>query len=61
MKPGDPRELASALESLLSDPGRAAEMGAAGAARVRSLFTPERYLDAVEVAYRQAAQRWIAT
>jgi glycosyltransferase involved in cell wall biosynthesis len=37
--PDDQDALAAAIKALLDDPQRAAEMGAAGAARVRSMFT----------------------
>ena len=49
----DPGTVADALVSLLDDPGRAAAMGRAGAARVAELFTwpvvGRRVLDALEV------------
>jgi len=40
---GDVALLSSALESLLSDPVRASEMGARGRERVRTIFTFERF------------------
>lgn len=42
--PGDPGALAAALDELLSDPARAAAMGAAGRRRQRARFTVERYV-----------------
>jgi len=39
--PGDPAALAAALNALLDDPGRRAEMGAAARRRVREQFGAE--------------------
>ncbi len=38
--PGDPEALASALQSLASDPARIAALGAAGQSRIRAAFLP---------------------
>ncbi len=45
---GDPEALAAALAALLSDPGRAARLGAAGRRLVRERFDRPRGLDALE-------------
>jgi glycosyltransferase involved in cell wall biosynthesis len=44
--PGDPEALANAIESLLADPERRRQMGAAGAADARERFSLDRQLDA---------------
>jgi len=43
--PGDADSAAAAVRTLLDDPGRAAEMGAAGRARVRERFDAKRHTD----------------
>jgi glycosyltransferase involved in cell wall biosynthesis len=43
--PGDPAALAAALERLISDPGRRARLGAAGAERVRRDFSATAGID----------------
>jgi glycosyltransferase involved in cell wall biosynthesis len=43
--PGDPKALARALESLMRDPARRAQIGAAGEKRARTLFTMEPGID----------------
>jgi glycosyltransferase involved in cell wall biosynthesis len=42
---GDAEAVARRVGELLEDPGRARRMGAAGSARVRSLFTVQRMVD----------------
>lgn len=54
---GDPVALARALNSLFSDPGRAAEMGRCGESRVRSEFTVERTGAATLELYRSLLGR----
>jgi glycosyltransferase involved in cell wall biosynthesis len=61
VEPGDPRALAAALERLLADPDRQAEMGKAGRAIVAARFTPERHVDALVQAYAQARASWEST
>jgi glycosyltransferase involved in cell wall biosynthesis len=50
--PGDAAALAAALEALIADPARRAELGAAGHARVLERYTPECAADALEAAWR---------
>jgi glycosyltransferase involved in cell wall biosynthesis len=50
--PGAVDELSRALESLLNDAGRRAELGAAARARARAQFSMERMTDAYEALYR---------
>lgn len=50
--PRDAEALAAALDALLSDPERAARMGAAGRARLLSEFTVGRMVDATADVYR---------
>jgi rhamnosyl/mannosyltransferase len=52
--PGDPAALAGAIRDVLSDPGRAAAMGAAGRARVAAHFTRERMLERFRRVYDDA-------
>jgi glycosyltransferase involved in cell wall biosynthesis len=54
--PGDEAALARALAELLGDPRRAAALGARGSALVRSSFSAERYVRAVEGVYRRTVQ-----
>jgi glycosyltransferase involved in cell wall biosynthesis len=58
--PGDEAALARALAELLGDPRRAAALGARGSAFVRSSFSAERYLLAVEGVYRRALRQHAA-
>jgi hypothetical protein len=44
------------LAELLGDPRRAAALGARGSALVRSSFSAERYVRAVEGVYRRTVQ-----
>jgi glycosyltransferase involved in cell wall biosynthesis len=46
VEPGDPAALAAAIEPLLADPGRRAQMGEAAAADARERFPLQRQLDA---------------
>ncbi len=55
--PGSAAALAGAIASLLENPARARDMGAAGRTRVVEHFTLERVLDEVERVY-EAALRW---
>ncbi len=50
--PGDEEALAQALLTLLNDPSRAEQMGAAGRERVASRFTPEQFVGEVCRFYR---------
>ena len=54
---GDPRALAAAIVALLDDPGRAARLGGAGAARVRAQFTLDSVRGAIEVVYGTAGPK----
>jgi glycosyltransferase involved in cell wall biosynthesis len=45
--PGDEAALATALGGLIDDPARRARFGQAGRARVATVFTPERQMDAM--------------
>jgi glycosyltransferase involved in cell wall biosynthesis len=58
VRPGDPGELASALEELLGDPARQHALGLAGRRLVADRFSPERHLAALTDAYRRARARW---
>ncbi len=51
--PGDAGALAAAIGALLDDPVRRAALGAAGARRVASTFTPERHASELATAYRR--------
>ncbi len=56
--PGDVTELARTLGELLEDPARQAEMGAAGQAMVAARFSPERHVERLLAAYRDAQSSW---
>jgi len=58
VKPGDPRGLAAALNSLLADPERRRAMGEAGRLAVQTRFSPERHVLALLDAYASARARW---
>jgi glycosyltransferase involved in cell wall biosynthesis len=51
--PGEPGELAAAIERLLGDPALRARFGAAGRARVQSQFAVDEFLDAHRELYRR--------
>lgn len=51
--PEDPTALAAKIAGLIEHPAEATRLGAAAAERVRSQFSWERYLDAIELRYRQ--------
>ena len=51
--PEDPAALASALSRLRDDPGLAARLGAAGAARVAKHFDADEMVDAYVALYRE--------
>jgi glycosyltransferase involved in cell wall biosynthesis len=53
--PDDPLALAAALESLLRDPARRAEMGRHGRERYEQAYTIERCADAIHTIYRTLA------
>ncbi len=55
--PGDSAALAAALLRLVSDPGYAATLGAAGQARVRAEFTLEAMVAQVDQLYRRLTAR----
>jgi glycosyltransferase involved in cell wall biosynthesis len=50
--PGQPADLARALEHLLSSPEQARAMGAAGQRRVREAFDLEQMVSRIETIYR---------
>jgi glycosyltransferase involved in cell wall biosynthesis len=52
--PGDPRALARALASLLSDPARREELGRQAMSDARARFAPERFCEAMADAYDAA-------
>jgi glycosyltransferase involved in cell wall biosynthesis len=56
---GDPRALAGAILALLDDPGRAARLGLAGAARARAHFTIDSVRAAMEEVYGTADPRTV--
>ncbi|HTU79291.1 MAG TPA: glycosyltransferase family 4 protein [Solirubrobacteraceae bacterium] len=60
VKPGDARELALALERLLSDRDGQLAMGAAGKRLVASRFSAERHVETLLGAYHAARSRWSA-
>lgn len=51
--PEDPGALSRALDTLLSDPARAAAMGAAGTSRVRARFSVDRMVEGNLAVYRK--------
>ena len=51
---GNVEAMATAITALLTDPARAAALGAAGPDRVRSRFVKARHLDVLEGVYREA-------
>ncbi len=55
--PADPRTLAEALMWAISEPDKAARLGAAGRARVESEFGVETMVDQIASLYRQVAGR----
>ncbi len=56
--PGDVEGMADAFATLLSNPGRCAEMGARGAERVRKDFIADRYVESLAGVYDRATSRW---
>jgi glycosyltransferase involved in cell wall biosynthesis len=58
VRPGDVAALARALGELLEDPGRQAEMGAAGRAMVAERFSSARHVARLLEAYRDARRSW---
>ena len=58
VEPGNPRALAEALMTVLSDRGLAQRLGEAGATRVRSRFSEHAYLEAIADVYKQAEANW---
>ena len=58
VRPGDPLDLARALNELLADPERQRTMGAAGRKMVAARFSPERHLAGLLEAYRTARSTW---
>jgi glycosyltransferase involved in cell wall biosynthesis len=58
--PGDSSALARALNTLLSSPGRQAELGSAGRQMVAARFAPQRYVAALVDAYAAARAEWQA-
>jgi glycosyltransferase involved in cell wall biosynthesis len=57
---GDARALARALNELLEDPQRQAQMGAAGRASVQARFSLEHHLAAISEAYAAARETWLS-
>ncbi len=55
--PGDAGAVASALERLLADPGRARGMGAAGRRHVTARFGQERLIEDIRALYRELLSR----
>jgi glycosyltransferase involved in cell wall biosynthesis len=55
--PDDPAALAASLEALLSDPGRARNMGRAARERALTTFSPELHLRRLDEAYAEAGRR----
>lgn len=53
VEPGEPLALASAIAAIVSNPEFAARLGAAGAARVQTEFTQDRFLTAMAMLYRE--------
>ncbi|HEX3911262.1 MAG TPA: glycosyltransferase family 4 protein [Solirubrobacteraceae bacterium] len=58
VKPGDVSALAAALNELLADPDRQAQMGRAGQQMVAARFSRERHVEALIEAYRTARATW---
>lgn len=54
VSPGDPAALAAAVESLLKNPARAAECGAAARERWKRYFSPEPFFNATAKVYHEA-------
>ncbi len=61
VSPRDSRALANAILALLRDPGRRAELAAAGRARVKRQFSDQRMVDATLAVYERLAGRSLAT
>ena len=59
--PADSSELATAMVTLLKDPGRRREMGERGLKRVTEHFGVARFLDGTLKAYRRAVERKSST
>jgi len=58
VRPGDPRELARALNELLADPARQQAMGAAGREMASARFSAEQHVAGLIAAYRAAHAGW---
>jgi len=58
--PGNARELARALDGLLSDPDRQRAMGELGRELVARRFSAERHVQALLGAYRTARSAWLS-
>jgi glycosyltransferase involved in cell wall biosynthesis len=58
VRPGDHRQLAGALNSLLADPDRRRAMGEAGRLAVETRFSPESHVQALLDAYADARTSW---
>ena len=54
---GEPGDVAAALRTLLADSSAARAMGAAGRARARERFSPERHAADMEAVYLEAIAR----
>jgi glycosyltransferase involved in cell wall biosynthesis len=54
IQPGDPGDLAAALDELADDPAKVARMGGAGRRRVEACFGLGRMIEGVEQAYEKA-------
>jgi glycosyltransferase involved in cell wall biosynthesis len=60
VRPGDPRDLARALNELLADPARQSAMGESGRKDVTSRFSRERHLATLTALYESAGTTWRA-
>ena len=60
VRPGDSRALSAALERLLSDPTRCAEMGRSGRRKALEEFSANRYANRIAEVYEHAVAHWSA-
>jgi glycosyltransferase involved in cell wall biosynthesis len=57
VRPGDPRELADALEKVLSDNGLGRKLGRAGRKRIKNQFSADVMVQSIEKLYRELLAR----